>query len=368
MPRPLKLAIALILIGTAIAFLELRKPPRIAIDTGENAVAVNPDVATRDAEQKASRFPRAQEIVAPAGFINTAGEPFTLSSRIGKKVILVDFWTYSCINCVRTQPYLNAWYEKYKDHGLEIVGIHTPEFAFEKERANVEEAVAKAGIEYPVVLDNDYGTWDAYKNRYWPAHYSIDINGLIVSRHIGEGGYEETEREIQKLLEERKEALGESGDIPGGIVTVIPKEVTGSPETYFGWSRNSLLGNGVAGKDGVQIFTRPAMIVLNKLYLEGTWDIRSEFAENTSPASIIFKYNAKEVYFVADADSPVTITILRDGAPVSSERGADIAEDGTAQIHGARMYKLIREEQKSEHVLEIRIEQKGLKAFTFTFG
>jgi thiol-disulfide isomerase/thioredoxin len=134
-----------------------------------------------------------------SGYINTH-DGFRLSEIVGKKVVLVDFWTYSCINCQRTQPYLNAWYKKYKDAGLEIVGVHTPEFAFEKDRANVVAAVEKFGITYPVVQDNDYQTWGTYGNRYWPRKYLIDIDGYIVYDHIGEGGYEETEEKIQELL------------------------------------------------------------------------------------------------------------------------------------------------------------------------
>src|SRR3989344_3254541 len=154
------------------------------------------------------------EIVNPSGFLNTGVDsdgkvaPVTLGDLVGKKVILVDFMTYSCINCQRTFPHVKAWYEKYKDKGLEIVGIHTPEFAFEKNIENVRVAMKKAGITYPVVLDNDYGTWKAYANNYWPRKYLIDINGNIVYDHIGEGAYEETEMKILELLEERAKLLG----------------------------------------------------------------------------------------------------------------------------------------------------------------
>ena len=161
---------------------------------------------------KDALYERAKEIVAPAGFINTGGEPVRIADHVGKNVILVDFLTYSCINCVRVQPYLNAWHEKYADKGLMIIGIHTPEFEFEKDITNVERAMRDMEVRYPIVLDNNYSTWRAYQNSYWPRKYLIDIDGYIVYDHIGEGGYEETARKIQKLLMERTARPGEQQD------------------------------------------------------------------------------------------------------------------------------------------------------------
>jgi cytochrome c biogenesis protein CcdA/thiol-disulfide isomerase/thioredoxin len=163
------------------------------------------DMKEQTRMNKEQFYPRYNEIVDPSGFVNT--DPITIGELIGDKVVLIDFWTYSCINCQRTLPYLTSWYEKYRDTGLEIVGIHTPEFAFEKNTDNVIEAANKFGITYPIVLDNDYATWGAYKNQYWPHKYLIDIDGFIVYDHIGEGAYEETEAKIQELLEERSEVL-----------------------------------------------------------------------------------------------------------------------------------------------------------------
>jgi thiol-disulfide isomerase/thioredoxin len=159
---------------------------------------------------------------------------------------LLDFWTYSCINCQRTIPYLNAWYAKYKDAGLEIIGVHTPEFDFEKKYENVAAAVRKFGIQYPVVMDSNNRTWNAYGNMYWPEHYLIDINGLVVDRHIGEGGYAETEAKIQQLLTERKDALNDSVAIPTGTVDITSTIQANSPETYFGATRNEYLTNGTS--------------------------------------------------------------------------------------------------------------------------
>src|SRR3989344_15985 len=199
-----------------------------------------------------------KEIAGPAGFVNTGknadgtDKAISIGALVGKKVILIDFLTYSCINCQRTFPYLNAWYETYKDRGLEIVGIHTPEFAFEKDIDNVREAMKNFGIKHPIVLDNDYATWRAYGNQYWPRKYLIDIYGNIVYDHIGEGAYEETEMKIRELLLERAEVLGlnkpdtneelAASQMPEGENTAR------SPETYFGSLRNERLANGVPGR------------------------------------------------------------------------------------------------------------------------
>ena len=238
------------------------------------------------AADKAAGDQPAIEIANPTGFVNVA-PGFKLSSLIGKKVILLDFWTYSCINCVRTIPYLDAWYQKYAPAGLEIVGIHTPEFDFEKNITNVQNAVAQYGIHYPVILDSNYGTWNAYNNLYWPHEYLIDMAGYIVHDQVGEGSYPETEAEIQKLLDQRAQIVGTStAGIPTSTVDIMPSNLNeiNSPETYFGAERNSLLANGTALTNGNQMLTAPAAstIQLNQLYLGGTWD----FEDSTPPISM----------------------------------------------------------------------------------
>jgi thiol-disulfide isomerase/thioredoxin len=161
------------------------------------------EIETIDKEKKSKIYKAAKEITSPDGFINTESQSITIGEFVGKKVVLIDFWTYSCINCQRTLPYLNKWYEKYKNEGLEIIGIHTPEFEFEKKYDNVKKATEKFGIKFPVVLDNDFSTWRAYQNNYWPRKYLIDIDGYIIYDHIGEGAYEETEQKIKAALSER---------------------------------------------------------------------------------------------------------------------------------------------------------------------
>lgn len=323
-----------------------------------------------------NRFPQYREITRPSGFVNTSS--VTLGELIGKKVILVDFMTYSCINCIRTFPYLNAWYDKYKDQGLEIVGIHTPEFAFEKNIDNVRAAMKRYGITFPVVLDNDYGTWGAYANNYWPRKYLIDLNGNIVYDHIGEGGYAETEEKIQELL--RMKAASDSqavNRIPKGIVRVqapAGPSINQSPETYFGSDRNSLLGNGAVGRRGPQTFTLPQTINADRLYLSGTWNIQGEQVEvQRTPARIVYRFTARNVFFVASASKDIRVNIRLDGKPLTQEQaGADIRMEGTssyATIEEERLYHLIENDAGSEeHVLELEIESPGLRAYTFTFG
>ncbi|OHA05520.1 MAG: hypothetical protein A2934_05440 [Candidatus Sungbacteria bacterium RIFCSPLOWO2_01_FULL_47_10] len=408
--KKITLGIVLLVIVGVIYYLESQKPARIAPENAEikitepflrneqegngevfinNPVSAERILAAPDRSailsEKAKKYLRAREIVNPHGFINTppmsSGQagPITIADIIGKKIILVDFWTYSCINCQRTTPYLNSWYGTYEEMGLEIIGVHTPEFEFEKEYSNVLDAVKKFNIQYPVVLDNDYSTWTAYNNRYWPRKYLIDIDGFIIYDHIGEGAYEETEKKIHALLAERAEVFGVKQKIaedmvrPEGVISVDFTRVK-SPETYFGASRNKNLGNGVSGLTGVLNFSVPSDVGTNSLYLGGNWNIQSEFAENRNDgAKIIFRYDSKDVYFVASSEAGASIKILRDGKPLTADTaGADVVvkeSSSEAIIQEDRLYKLIQDKNGyGEHTLEIIIENPGLKAFTFTFG
>lgn len=368
--------IILILVGVVIVsmivFLESKK-----VGGGKETVNTPVDLSALNKESqqdKEKRYDTAKEIVSPAGFINTNDSPITIQEFIGKKVILVDFWTYSCINCQRTLPYLTSWYEKYKDQGLEIISIHTPEFEFEKDYNNVLKAIERWGVKYPVVLDNDFGTWHNYKNRYWPRKYLIDIDGFIVYDHIGEGAYEETEKKIQELLTERMIVLNEAGEVSSGIVSPdniesIDFGISRSPEIYFGALRNVSLGNGKQTTAGIQNLTSVTKPLKNILYLDGSWDITEEYAENkNSKAKIIFHYQAEKVFMVARADQEVNLTILRDGQPVGLEASDDVV-DGVLKVKEDKLYRIIDEPLgNSAHVLEIIVEDPGLQAFTFTFG
>lgn len=353
--RIVSLALVLVLIVGAIWYIESHKASRG--QANPNAASVT----TTATSGKALMYPLAKELSDPAGFINTNGAPITLSSFVGHKVVLLDFWTYSCINCQRTLPYLEAWYDKYKEYGLEIVGVHSPEFEFEKVYDNVVAAVKKYGISYPVVLDSNYGTWNAYSNQYWPSEYLIDIDGYVVKHDIGEGNYAEMEAAIQKALEERSDRLNLGLTIPSGIsnpkgaVTSIAAE---SPETYFGSARNQYLGNGARSQTGEKTYVIPATLNPNTLYLGGTWDMQDEYAKTISATStVIYRYSAKDVYLVAGASTPIKVTVKKDGVIVQ-----------TITIEASGLYPLISDPTPGVHTLELDIVGKGLEAFTFTFG
>ncbi len=312
-------------------------------------------------EQKQSKYTKVPELSTIDGYVNTDGKPITLAELKGK-VVLLDIWTYSCINCQRTLPYINDWYTKYKDQGLVVVGLHTPEFAFEKIQSNVEKAVEKFGIKYPVVLDNDYSTWNALGNQFWPRKYLVDIDGYIVYDHIGEGNYEETEKAIQNALKERAARMGMEDKI--SITTSKPKDAiivesskVKSPETYFGSSRNHYLANGTAGLSGEQTFSIPSIILFNQLYLGGTWNVTPEYAENKSAGSIVFNYEAKSVYIAAGSVLGVEVEIYKDDVFLKK-----------VMIKDQTLYTLIQDSDYGKHTLRIVVPKAGLQAFTFTFG
>jgi len=360
--KPYILVAVIVVLGGTIYFMNSNSVKRGG--SGE-AVTVAPRISSGEPQmnkedlpagrqEKQKRYELAKEITTPDGFINTDNKPITIGELVGKKVVLIDFWTYSCINCQRTTPYLNAWYEKYKDKGLVIIGIHTPEFEFEKDYNNVKTAVEKFGIKFPVVLDNDYSTWTAYKNRYWPRKYLIDIDGYIVYDHIGEGAYEETEKKIQEALSERMSVLGENGVMSQPLTKeIFVQNGARSPETYFGSARE----------------TRQK----NFLFPNDSWSITPEFAQNNSAnAGIVYTYTARDVFLVAEANTETVVEVLRDGKPLGSEAGTDIIKTSDTKsilkIKEARLYKIIQGEKSETHKLELRIKKPGLKAFAFTFG
>jgi thiol-disulfide isomerase/thioredoxin len=367
--RTISLIIALVLIGGVIWYLESgRAAPAGNAGTSSTVVAATSSVHAANYAQDAAIYPMAMELVSPDGYINTPAST-TLSSFVGNKVVLVDFWTYSCINCLRTIPYLEAWYNKYKDYGFTIVGVHTPEFGFEKVLSNVQAAVVKYGITYPVVLDSNYGTWTAYRNQYWPAEYLIDIDGLVREHNIGEGNYQDTESNIQKLLAERAQALGQDpSKIPQGFVDVTSTVQAGSPETYFNADRNQYLGNGTPGEEGTQTFMLPAQVQGNTLYLGGTWDIGTDYAQNNGAAQIEYGFDAMDVYFVASSPQGVDVQVLVDGKPIAADKGTDVRADGTVHIQEPRLYKIIEGTARSQHTLRLVVPTGTLQAYTFTFG
>ncbi len=367
MKRYVALAAVFVLIVAAIWYLESKKTmhgstgPAVAIAVGQHSPYYMANSLL---------YPKAMEFVSPDGFINTPGTT-TLSYLINNEhnVVLLDFWTYSCINCQRTIPYLEAWYEKYKDYGLVVVGVHSPEFEFEKALSNVQAAVQKFGITYPVVMDSRMGTWSAYGNQYWPEEYVIDQDGLVRENNIGEGNYAETEATIQKLLNERNAALGLTAPIPTGTVDITEHIEASSPETYFGYARNQYLGNGPAQAPGQRTLTLPASFNPNTLYLGGTWNFNAEYAATAdAKESIVYHYTAKDVYFVGSAPHGAVLTIYVDGKLISTDKGADVDADGHVHIQESRLYKLIESTSAQEHTIRIDISAPGLEAYTFTFG
>lgn len=329
----------------------------------ENLIQINGD-GFLTIEQKSKKYPKAPDISTPDYFINTGGDKINISQYKGKKVVLLDIWTYSCINCKRTLPYLNEWYKKYEDEGLVIIGLHTPEFSFEKVKENVEGAVKKENIKYPIVMDNDFSTWRAYENRYWPMKYIIDMDGYVVYAHAGEGAYDETELKIQELLSELHTKLDMKSDVSGGIIDPTNKIVVGdvgSPEIYFGSDRNQYLANGNIGQVGIQDLIIPNKIELNKLYLGGSWFFEPEFAQSSAKISevenlIVYKYNAKNVYMVANAPIDSMVEVYVDDVFLKK---INISDDS--------LYHLVEGNNYGVHTLKLLIHSP-INVFTFTFG
>jgi thiol-disulfide isomerase/thioredoxin len=330
-----------------------------------------------------SQFKKAPEFDKVTGYINT--KPINLSDLKGK-VVLVDFWTYSCINCIRTIPYLVDWNEKYADKGLVIVGVHAPEFEFEKNIDNVKAAVEKFGIKYPVIQDNDKGTWNAYQNQYWPRKYIVDSEGYLRYDHIGEGGYAETEKVIQSLLQERSAQLSLDSSLPSTNnntiteTTTIPKNIQSvdfskiySPELYFGYQfARAPLGNPEGFKPdqtvNYSLSDIDSDIKPNVIYLDGTWKNNADNMElQSNTGSIALVYSAKSVNMVAGGTGKVSIS--EDGTTLLGKyRGEDLSEEGKFTIDGQRLYNLSVHDNYGAHSIVIDVKGKGFQAYTFTFG
>ncbi len=322
-------------------------------------------------EEKQARFMKYAEIAQPGGYVNTGDVPFTIGQYVGKKVVLLDFVTYSCINCQRTFPYLNTWYDKYEDDGLIIIGIHTPEFAFEHDKENVTKAMKEFGIRFPILLDNDYGTWQAYGNSYWPRKYLIDIDGYVVYDHIGEGGYGETEEKIVELLNERARKLGEEPvAVEEGEVKADKPSLFVSRETYLGDARVEYQKNTDAVcMEGVCVYGKEALTPLNNFSLTGTWKRDQEYVElATAPGSIFYTFNAKKVYLVAESKNGSMSEIYLDGKLISAEDAGAEVKDGRVIFLDSKLYNLASFDGVETHTLEIRIKDAGFRGYAFTFG
>ncbi|MFB6283273.1 MAG: redoxin domain-containing protein [Halobacteria archaeon] len=371
--KPLGLVLVLGLVAGGIVYIELSKPDRVNTEHQDVEVGVDNN-GTERVMEKEGKYRKAKEISNPSGFVNV--DNFSISENIGKKVMLVDFWTYSCVNCQRTLPYLNAWYDKYKDEGFTVVGVHAPEFGFEEKHSNVVNATERYGIEYPVVQDNSFSTWNAYDNRYWPQKYLIGPDGFIRYEHIGEGGYEETEKMIKKLIREKSKIQGEpvpedakpsSGFVAPGSEEPEFSKVT-TPEIYFGSGRNKL-ANGQSGEPGIQNLSVERNIDSDRLYLDGTWRFTEEYAQNLNPeAKIVLEYGAKDVNIVANASSPTEVEVKIDGEPIPERIAGDDVENGTITVKEDQLYDVVQDDEYARHKLELTVDGEGLEAYTFTFG
>jgi cytochrome c biogenesis protein CcdA/thiol-disulfide isomerase/thioredoxin len=327
---------------------------------------------------------------APSGTLPVEGELPSLSGAVAwlnsppltpqalrGKVVLIDFWTYSCINCLRALPYVKGWYERYHDKGLVVIGVHAPEFAFEKDLGNVKRAVHDLGITYPVALDNNYAIWQAFDNQYWPAHYFIDAQGRIRAHHFGEGEYAQSEEIIRQLLTEAGSGTlaAASGTIQGEGVQAAPDEHDlNSPETYIGYQRAaSFVSPGGAVRGQPATYRAPPQLALNEWALGGPWRVEAEEAVNTgASATIEFRFHARDLHLVlgpGDAGHPVRFRVTLDGHAPGANHGSDVQPDGTGTVQEHRLYQLLRQsEAVGEHTFKIEFLEPGVHAYAFTFG
>jgi thiol-disulfide isomerase/thioredoxin len=308
------------------------------------------------------------------GWINTA--PLTPADLRGK-VVLVQFWTYTCINWLRAHAYVRAWTAKYRDQGLVVLGVHTPEFPFEKDVENIRRAVQDMRIHYPIAIDSDYAIWRAFRNQYWPAFYFVDAQGRIRHQQFGEGQYEQAEKVLQALLAEAgaKDIGPELASVTGQGAEAAPDWANlRSPETYLGSEQAqnfSSPGGAVAGRS--RIYTAPARLARNDWSLAGDWTIEKGFAAlNKAEGRVAYRFHARDVHLVmgaADPDRPVRFRIRIDGAWSGADRGADVDAEGMGSVREPRMYQLARQSGSiADRTFEIEFLESGVRAYCFTFG
>lgn len=340
---------------------------------GKGAILLAADTeATPPASTRLSRGP----LASLAGVGEWINSPALDPASLHGKVVLVDFWTYSCINCLRTLPYLRAWADKYKSAGLVVIGVHTPEFAFEKRPDNVRRATRDLGIGFPVAIDNDYAVWRAFGNRYWPAFYFIDASGRIRHRQFGEGGYDTAERMIQQLLREAGQA-----PVPGDLVDAQGRGAqaaagTGpvfSGESYLGHARaEGFASPGGLAADRLRRYPPAPPLRTNQWALTGDWTVDAERAVlQGAHGRISHRFHARDLHLVlgiAPGGKPVRFRILLDGKPPLGDHGADVDEQGLGIIDGQRLYQLVRQPGARERLFEIEFLDEGAQAYAFTFG
>jgi cytochrome c biogenesis protein CcdA/thiol-disulfide isomerase/thioredoxin len=305
--------------------------------------------------------------------------PLTVQDLRGK-VVLIDFWTYSCINCLRSLPYVKAWAQKYKDQGLVVIGVHAPEFAFERNIDNVKKAIRDLGIDYPVAIDNNYAIWRALNNQYWPAHYFVDGKGQIRYHHFGEGDYAESEKVIQQLLTEAghaqasKVALGITSHSAQGVQAAADNDDMQSPETYIGYQRaENFASLGGQAQDKIRTYAAPSQPAVNDWGLAGTWKVGAEHATLTAASGrIVYRFHARDLHLVLGPGKdgkPVRFRVSVDGAAPGAAHGTDVAADGSGTVTEQRLYQLVRQTgDVADHTFSIEFLDPGVQAYAFTFG
>jgi cytochrome c biogenesis protein CcdA/thiol-disulfide isomerase/thioredoxin len=354
--------------------------PSMMMSANAPTMAMNGDPVAmmKAAEAPASKaLPCEGSLPSLAGAVEWLNSPPLTPEQLKGKVVLVDFWTYSCINCLRSIPYVRAWADKYKDQGLVVIGVHAPEFAFEKSIGNVKQAVAKLRIDYPVAVDNDYAIWRAFNNEYWPADYFIDAKGQIRHHFFGEGDYAESEKVIQQLLAEAGK-----GNLPVDMVSVSATGAEAasdaadvkSPETYIGFARSENFASpGGAVGDKPHDYVTGDLKPLNDWGLSGDWTVGGQSATlNKTDGAIAFRFHARDLHLVLgpSADGkPVRFRVTIDGAAPGESHGADINADGEGMVTDHRLYQLVRQSGPiMDHTFSIQFLDPDVQAYAFTFG
>jgi cytochrome c biogenesis protein CcdA/thiol-disulfide isomerase/thioredoxin len=348
-----------------------------AMTSSTSAMAGAPAMMAANAAHGEAPLPVEGELPELSGATAWLNSPPLNIAALRGKVVLIDFWTYSCINCIRTLPYVKAWYDKYRDEGFEVIGIHTPEFAFEKRLPNVRNAVADFGVEYPVAVDNDYALWRAFGNRFWPAHYLVDASGRIRYTHFGEGEYDATERAIQQLLEQAGHTAVRAGTVDAngaGAALASSEPDVLSPETYVGYARaENFASPGPMLHDMPREYEIPRELALNEWALRGTWNVHDEFATlEGASGRIAFHFRARDLHLVlaprADG-TPVKFRVRVDGLPPESDHGVDVDAAGNGTMTEPRLYQLVRQRGEiRDRTVEIEFLRSGVAVYAFTFG
>ncbi|CAM5774881.1 cytochrome C biogenesis protein DipZ [Labrys miyagiensis] len=344
----------------------------------QNAMmSANPAMMMKAKPAAGDALPVEGQLPSLSGAVEWLNTPPLTAEGLRGKVVVVDFWTYSCINCLRSIPYVRAWAEKYANQGLVVIGVHSPEFAFEKNVANVRQAIKDLRVGYPVAVDNNYAIWQGFNNQYWPAHYFIDAQGRIRGHHFGEGDYDKSEQIIQQLLKEAGRT-----DVAQGTVAVDAKGAEAaadmndviSPETYIGYERadNFIAPSGMV-VDKSQVYAKAGPLDLNQWTLTGDWTVDKEKATlNAGGGGIVYRFHARDLHLVLGPGpdgKPVRFHVLVDGKAPGDAHGVDVDGDGNGTVTNQRLYQLIRQGKPVEdHTFEIDFEDPGAEAFAFTFG